>query len=275
VQIAANRDRDQSLKLLTSVAGSREAPYATRAEAAVALAPLKSGGVNSGGPELDLLAASGTPDFAAVQQPFFYHARVDIAERLKDPAAKIRLLLEALAINPEAESPRVSLFRSALRTEQYQLALSAIEPLLEPSSNPYRYRYQQRQLRMRPRVEEEEGGPEGGTGRSAQFLTRIGLDAAQRASLAGGIAEAYEKQGRLGDAEEYWEVALQLEPAEAARAELKHRLELAKLELQRQGQDRSRRPVVTENLEQGNWVRPRLASRGVGTTSSGPGGKGR
>ena len=273
-QIAANREHELSLKLLASVAALRETPYETRAAAAVSLASLKAGELTSGSSELDLLASGGPKDAAAAERPWFYQARLEAAERVSDLTARIRLLLDALAINPEADSPRVSLFQNALSTGQYQLALSAMEPLLEPGGSSYRY--QDRSPGAEGLTENAEGVSYEVNSSSPQFLPRTGLGAAQRASLAGNLAEVFEKLGRLSEAEAYWETAFQLEPSDASRTELQRRLQSVRCELKRLEQDTLRQPVVTEHLEQKNLVRPRLAAPTARTTGSGPGGgKGR
>lgn len=271
-QITANREGELSLKLLSSLVTSRETPYDTRVAAAIALATLKTGGANTGISELDLLAGSGPKDAGAAERPFFYHARVDAAERVGDPTVKVRLLLDALAINPEAESPRVLLFRSTVKAGLYQLALSSMEPLLEGGTSFARSRHRPR--RAEEPMEDEEGESSDVYSASTQFLSRSGLDSTQRASLARDVAEVLEKLGRQGDAETYWEFAVQLEPSEVSRIELKRRLQMLRSELSRQEQDALRRPVVTENLEQKGPVRPRLVVPAGGTAGSVSGGGG-
>ncbi len=259
-QIAANRERDQALQALSSVVSSKEAAYETRAAAALALGGGKGSKVNSGSSELNLLASGGPKDAASAQQPFFYRARVEVAERLSDPAVRIRLLLEALAINPEATSPRVSLFHSALDTEQYQLALSAMKPLLAPGALAYQS-YTSRRLLMQATREDEGEEAEGGEatqGGPSQFLSSTGLEAAQRASLARMIAVALEKLHRLGEARGYWQAALDIEPSEPQRVLIKKELQRVTAELRRREQDAMRRPMVNTELVQKHLVRPRL-----------------
>jgi len=277
-EMAANRERDQALRSLASVVSSREAVYETRAAAALALGDGKGGTVNSGSSELDLLASGGAKDAASAQQPFFYHARVDVAERLSDPAVRIRLLLEALAINPDATSPRVSLFHSALDTEQYRLALSAMKPLLAPGALAYQSYASRRWLMQASREdegEEDEGG-ETAQGGPSQFLSNTGLAAAQRASLARMIAVALEKLYRLGEARGYWRAALDLEPAEPQRVVIKKQLQRVTAELKRREQDALRRPFVNSELVQKYLVRPRLPeTTGQSPRDSAGGGQGR
>jgi tetratricopeptide (TPR) repeat protein len=254
--------REQSLKLLQSVLASKETPYDSRAEAALELASSKAGAQNSGSAELDLLAAGG-PDEASAGRPLFYQARVRAAERSGDPAVKIRLLLDALAINPQAEGPRLTLFREAAGAGQAQLAISALQPWLEGESTSYPPRYRRPFAALAQgegRDEDEERDTSTVSYLSTQFLSRAALDAAQRALLARQVAGAFEKLGRLGGAVTYWEIALRLEPAEASRAELKLKLRSVQSELKRQEADASRRPQVTEHLEQKTMVLPRLVA---------------
>ncbi len=217
-----------------SVAATPEAPYALRAQAALLKPAAKSG---SG--ELDLLA-SGAVAPAAAEQPFFYYARLKAAETIADAAARIRLLLGALAIDPNANEARLALFRAALAGGNYQLAISSLEPMLETM----------RYVLNRPSRDEELDL----TYFAQQFLVSTGLDGRERGALAEGLGLASEKVGRSGAAVVFYRIALALEPTQGARASL-DRLRAAE---NRRAQNAQRRPVISRGLEQERLVRVRL-----------------
>lgn len=167
-------DLDARVKLGdASVAAAPEAPYALRAEAALLKPAMKTGSA-----ELDLLA-SGTIAPAAAEQPFFYHARMKAAQTTADP---IRLLMGALAIDPNAIEARLALFRAALAGGNYQTALSSMEPVRD--------------------------------------LSETGLDPRERAAVSEGLGLASEKVGRPRAAIAFYQTALDLEPTQSARVAL-------------------------------------------------------
>jgi Tfp pilus assembly protein PilF len=219
-----------------SVAGAPAAPYELRAQAAA----LKPGG-KTGSAELDLLAG-GTIAPAAAEQPFFYYARVKAAETAGDSATRIRLLRGAIAIEPEAGAARLPLVRAALAGGRYQLALSAMEPLLESGGLQY-------VLRQRSTSEITDA-----SSYAQEFLSSSGLSGRERAALAEGLALAFEKTGRPGSAAFLYRIALAIEPGAEARAGI----ERLQAEEKRREQNALRRPVVSSGLEQERLVRVRI-----------------
>jgi hypothetical protein len=250
-QIAGHDEHASPQERLSSLAASPLAPYAIRAEAAQASAQFKAQGPNLGSSELDLLAKGGPQDAAAVEQPGYFYARLEAAKRVSDPATQVRLLLGAVAIQPDDESPRLPLFRAAVGAGQYQLAYSALEPLLNPNvAGSYRRAYQNPGAAMSTTPSE-----------SAAFLPGLELSAEDRAALAGQVAEVLEKLHRWTEAANYWSTAIALAPAGSSRDAFQSRLEKANTKLMLQQQDDARRPVVTEHLEQNVLVRPRLSAK--------------
>lgn len=255
-QIAAVRDREQGVKLLASVVESREAPYATRVGAALSLGRAKGGALKAGSAELGLLAVGSPADAAAAEQPFFYYARLEAARQAGDLAARMRLLLGAVEIEPNADAPRLSLFRAALDAGRHQLAVSSLEPVLESSGlHGLLDRSESASL-------QDDESPYESEWYVQQFFSQGGLDAAQRASVARGLADAFQKLDRLSAAELFFRIALELEPSSDVRAELKVRFGAVKAERERRAQDAMRRPIVTDNIDQDRPVRPRLVARG-------------
>lgn len=217
-----------------AVAAAPEAPYALRAQAAL----LKPSG-KAGSAELDLLA-SGAVAPAAAEQPFFYHARIEAARTTSDAAARIRLLRNALAIDPNANEARLALFRAALAGGEYQTALSSMEPMLHTV----------RSLLSRPDPGEGAAPPY----LTGMFLAETGLDERERGTLAEGLGLASEKVGRPGAAIVFYRMALALEPTQGAR----EALDRLRAEQDRRARDAQRRPAISKGLEQERLVRPRL-----------------
>ena len=57
-------------------------------------------------------------------KPYAYSARIAAAASATDPAVKIRLLREAIAINPTPQQPRFDLVTTALASKQWQTAIA-------------------------------------------------------------------------------------------------------------------------------------------------------
>jgi tetratricopeptide (TPR) repeat protein len=140
-QRAVPWDEDARLRLavirhttdtLAAVASNASASYETRVRAAGALAAARPA-VQTGSGELDLLAA-GNADPATAEKPLYFAARVHAAAATRDPATRLRLLLGAIAIDPEPHGPHVALIRAALDAGRDRTALAAAEPILPIST---------------------------------------------------------------------------------------------------------------------------------------------
>ncbi|HLW79937.1 MAG TPA: hypothetical protein VKU44_10110, partial [Terriglobia bacterium] len=262
-QLTAGLDQKHALESLTSIAGASEASYASRVAAATRLGSGKAVvSVKTGSTELDLLAA-GSVDAAAAEKPYFHFARLEAARHDSQPAHRVRLLLGTLAIAPSDEAPRLPLFRAAMDTRRDQLAVLALEPLLQPGAP-------ERALRSapyRPHVIEDfaagtccPGEDQSGETAAGAFLPGSQLALTERARLARELAEAYKRLDLLDQAMEYFRVANEIEPSEATRAELKRQIDSLSAENERRALNELRRPVVTLNLTQAKLVRPRLTA---------------
>ncbi|HEV2495485.1 MAG TPA: hypothetical protein VG204_20705 [Terriglobia bacterium] len=259
---------------LSSVAASSLASYSTRAAAAEALALARAQGASLGSGELDLLAKGRAQDATAAEQPGYFYARIQAAERVGDPATRVRLLLGAVAIQPLDESTRVPLFRAAVAAGQDQLAYSAIQPLLnEGYAGSYQYPSRFRNAEgTEPAEEEVYANPS----ESVEFLPRIKLSAEEKPALAAQVAEVLEKLHWLSEAARYWTIAVALAPAGPSHDEFQSRLRKVKAQIRLEQRDVARRPVVTEHLEQKVTVRPRLATTpGIADAPAQDGGGGR
>jgi tetratricopeptide (TPR) repeat protein len=117
------RLRSDAAELQTIAAGSTPR-YKTRAEAAEALATLKSGPGNLTG-ELALLAR-GNIQPAEVAQHYYFESRI-VAARAATGRVRLQLLLDAFAIHAASHDLHVEVFRAAAALGQYRLALAALD----------------------------------------------------------------------------------------------------------------------------------------------------
>jgi hypothetical protein len=102
---------------LNAIAVDANAPYVVRADAA------KRGGTGSDG-ELGLLAR-GHITAAEANHPFYYDARLEAARNMADQAARVSLLLDAIAVHPDQRAPLLPLFETANRSGEFELAFEA------------------------------------------------------------------------------------------------------------------------------------------------------
>jgi len=268
-EAAANTQRNGAIQLLISVASSPNAIYAKRAAAAESLAALKAPAPSLGSAELEWLIRGGP--VAAAESPGFFYARLRAAREAADAATQIRLLLEAIALrpedfsqrfaasppaaaNPENVSPRILLAQATAATNQNELAVSALTPLIDqrimvspPPESP---------MNEAAGEEIERAGFREGMWKS--FLAGQELSASQKSVIAAQMASAFQKLARLREAAQLWKVASTLATDDSLRSQATHELEQVRAQMKLEQADRERRPVITEHLEQNGLVRPRL-----------------
>lgn len=257
-QLQANVEHQPALKMLASVAADTEAPYDTRVQAADSLGKAHATipGSGLGSAELELLASDSVATAAAVK-PFFYPARVEAARQEISEATKIRLLLQAIAIRPGANAARLALFTAAAKSARYELAVNALKPLAENRTNPC-CSY------MAPSYARGEAVKDW---RARTFLTREGLTQAERSRLANELANACLHLNDLRSAQNYFEIAIALEPAGAKRAAIQKSLEAVRARIKLEAENARRRPRVSTGFAQPNVVRPRLTMASAEKTS--------
>ncbi len=218
-------------KLLAAVAGSSAAPYSVRVEAA---RHSKPNPLQTNSAELNLLSAAAIAPVNA-EKPYVYAARIDAAAEAVDPAIKLRLLREAVAIDPNHAEDKIQIFRIAYAAKRYQTAVSALYPLHDA---------------VRGLIENSD--PEEGYERPTPVFLP---EARNRAEIARQLADAYLKLGQPQPALYFYRVAIQLNPgdkqAETARRQLVAQAELRTLNNQR-------RPKISAKLEQDHLILPRL-----------------
>ena len=122
---------------------------------------------------------------------------METAAAVKDPAAKIRILLAATAMDP-VPRPRLHLFRAAIDQKRYALAISSV-----PCN------------RKRPPEAPSDSGklPEWVV---SSFLPNTPFGQAERAFFARGLGEAYQRLNDPAHAVYYYRLALELDRSPAA-----------------------------------------------------------
>jgi tetratricopeptide (TPR) repeat protein len=223
VEIAAGQDRAEALERLRRIADSSAQRYAVRVEASRAFA--SSGGRLGRQPssELDWLRAPADMTPSTADQPMFVAARVAAAERAAEPAARVNLLLAAVATAPGDNSLRVPLVRAELDARKPADAIEALQPVL----------------------------------RRSRSLADIGLTAGDRSRLARELGDACLQLDRLSDAVRFFTIALEGQGI-AARAPLRRSIATINEEIGRRARNAARQPHIGEALDQPQLVRPRI-----------------
>jgi tetratricopeptide (TPR) repeat protein len=190
VQTANAQDDRATLRRL---AADNQVHYASRLQAASLLAVSNATGLGSG--ELDLLASSAPVSPAAAEKPYYYAARLKVAERATDPAVRIQLLRGAIAIDPVPLAPRLQLFRTHFQESQFERALAVFRGQLPQEDSSERIAI----LRDIAAAYRKSGNLE----QARQFLVRLGnIDPKQNvkaelASLDAELRRIQENQRRM------------------------------------------------------------------------------
>ena len=257
---------------------SPEVPYRTRIDAANVAARLKLSSANPGSGELQALAG-GTITAQQAQQPYFYAARVRAAESAPNAVVRLKLLREAIAINPSDSLIRLPLFRAAIADGQYRFAISSIEDAInrsyeasadggsDPGSDPAGDSGD-----ASDSLDQSDFGPSDQLGDEDQddepdyiaqqtsILPQFHLTPAQQARVAAQLALAYEKSDELPSARSYYLLAANLETDAARRSTLKAAAAGVQAKLKLRQQNAQRRPQIHIELEQDRIVKPRLSA---------------
>ena len=106
------------------------APYETRAAAALDLRNLKAPPVDQVDAELELLSSSTPLTEAVVNRPYYIVSRVAAAHSLADASARVRLLTAVIALDPASSDRKMDLLRAALDGRRDSLAIAVADQLL-------------------------------------------------------------------------------------------------------------------------------------------------
>ena len=220
-RIASDETPEASARALTETASSAGAEYESRVAAAKLLRRIGANPRDLGSEELDVLASDVAPT-AHVFRDYDYHSRLDRSEReasTQNTASQLQLLREALAIHPEAITPRVAAFRAARQTADHTLALATLMPLINQTGLGQQlfkqdsvFSEMQNQSKLQPWMAD-------------QFLSRKGLDNRERATIARELGDSAEILGRLDAAALHFQLALKMDLSPDAKQEVTVALE--------------------------------------------------
>jgi cellulose synthase operon protein C len=294
-QIAAARDAasensSSARKDLAAIAAASDVPYDLRARAASTLAGNGSSPA-LGSDELNLLADGHPISPAQANQPYFSRARLVAASQLLDDHQRIDLLRAILDDSPSSDAARIQLLHAAASTHEYQLAFSAIQPLLnsrlfapvpENGGQAIAGQADEKQTdatqAITQQVDADQANPEqvnndqeppqenaapaqGESQTPGAASSQSAASNAERLRIAAEVAAVMENLGRLDDAARYLASAEKLERSESRRMEFHRRLLQLRAELARRAANASRAPQIHKELEQARLVRPRLAAQ--------------
>jgi hypothetical protein len=236
-------DSSERAPLLAAVISDSQAVYTLRAEAARLSSRSPVAAVS--GTEFALLSSpSIAPDAAA--KPFQVEARIDAARTAADPAVRLRLWREALAIAPIDERVRLGTLRAAIASRRDSLALALNQAQAVPQIMLERQAaYYNRRAGYSPYTQPI-ASPEG-----------LQIPDSERASIAESLAAAAERLDDLPAAQGQLRIAIDLRP-EVARAPLVRKLDALIAEQNRRTANSARQPVIKDVIEQDRIVRTRI-----------------
>ena len=215
---------------LDRVRKNTSVPYPQRVIAAEAMRGLHVAA--PGNLELDLLTQQQiTP--AQAEKPYAVEARRAAAKQSKEPVTQVRLLEQAVAIDPEVIETRVELVPAALRAKRDRAAINAYESVYGDGSQMRRGHYAEPAAYVAP-------------------LTPAELQ------LKEDIAAVYRRLNQYGAAEQLYAAILAAEPPSAVQT----RIEKARKEIsdhvRLNAANRLRAPSLSKEIQQPRPVRPKL-----------------
>jgi tetratricopeptide (TPR) repeat protein len=237
-RLAADRADVPSADALVSVAKSREAAYATRVAAALALRKMKAAALTGTEAELILLSSQTPLTEAEVSKPYFAAARLEAAASMitsgtATAAARVKLLEGAIAIDPKLEAPRLALFRAAFDARQDALAVAVANQMMPNMTNDTEFA---------PWVAD-------------QFAAN--LASTDRVAIAIALGGAHQRTGDLRAALRSYQIAEHLQPAATTR----RAIDTIRMQMEIDAKNNARRPVVTDNLDQDRLVHPMIQTK--------------
>jgi len=261
-KITVGQDEASGQESLVNIAASRQAPYATRVEAAEALAGTRADS-DFGSGELKLLVGGSrgiTVDEA--DQLFFYDARLRAAEATADPHRKLQLLGSALADISTREDARIPAFYVAAALNQNEYALAVIEQLLRQQHllrAQVRETNEEEEIIRADQTQTDDGNNEAESPRPV--IASGNLSPREQAQLARTVGGVMTELNRLDEAIRYLQLAQKLEKAPAREKEIRSEIAHLRMRLRRQHLNAARQPILHAELEQDRLVRPRLVAQ--------------
>lgn len=236
---------------LIAIGSNSDATYQQRTDAARALRGADLTGIDFPSAELNALAGRANPAPPANITPFLYDSVLQNAADATDAATKARLLTQAIAARPDENRAYFNLIQAARDAKDHQLSVAAFDPLLAGTSIEHS---------LRPGVFEGDGQEMRDVDEYAvrQFLNRSGWADVQRREAAFAFAVSLDVLGRARAAGTIYQIGLHLDGPANAAAE--RALEVIKKRIAVQTDNAERRPLIHDNLDQENDVKPRITS---------------
>jgi cellulose synthase operon protein C len=274
------RDNQSAIADLTAVASSSEAGYAVRARAAIALKG-RGGAPDLHSAELALLASGRAILPQQADKPYFLPARI-AAANAAPASARPGILRKAIAVAP-GDPLRLRIFRAEFALGHNELALAAIQPLLE---SPGGYVQTAREEAFADiddgtvaadedastAVDGNQAAPDNGNPGFVEGADDTAVAYAPLPSLLTGIkvrvdfalavATLYERAGNDEQALAYVRFAARWNESAASGAEIDRRMAALLLRVKTERENNSRRPIIHDSLDQAVLVRPRIANAG-------------
>ncbi len=283
---ASPRDIQSAIADLTAVAASGEADYATRTQAAIGLKG-RGGAQDLHSAELTLLASGKAILPEQADKPYFLPARM-AAANAAPATAKPGILRKAIAVAP-SDALRLSIFRAEFTLAHNELALAAIQPLLEspggyvPATGSDAITDSDadsvdayadagatggdRSDQVASNSANAGSGEEAGDTATAYApVPSLLTNAKEKVDFALAVATLYERAGNDEQALMYARFAARENEEASRRAEIAERVSALSLRVRTERENNSRRPVIRTTLDQAVVVRPRItnaASQGV------------
>jgi Tfp pilus assembly protein PilF len=277
-QLKANQQTDIAHKTLTTIASSPLASYDLRTRAAIDLRATTSTATNLGSQELNLLASPAITSTQA-RQPLFAAARLAAATQTKDNAQRESLLREAIAFAPDApdaDNTRIAIFHAESALAHDQLALAAIQPLLEtlkqqPStSTDTTDTAEADQEASDTTTTTPDTDPDITTSETTRAVPSVVATNPARAQLLTEVAAVAWHAHDTTTAVDCLRAALLIAPDDPHKPAWAHTLADYQAVLRREQRNAGRQPIIQTALTQSQTVRPRLlaaSSRPVQTPS--------
>ncbi len=274
------RDNQSAIVDLTAVASSSEAGYAVRAQAAIELKG-RGRAPDLHSAELALLASGRAILPQQADKPYFLPARI-AAANAAPASAKPGILRKAIAV-ASSDPLRLKVFRAEFALGHNELALAAIQPLLEFPGGYVQTTREEAFADIDDRtvfVDEDastaaggnqaaldDGNPgrvEGADDTAVAYapLPSLLTSIKGRVDFALAVATLYEHAGNDEQALAYIRFAARLNEDAARGTEIERRMAALLLRVKTERENNSRRPIIHDSLDQAVLVRPRLANAG-------------
>ncbi len=268
-RLHANQDAASTASDLASIASSARSSYAVRVQAAIAC---KGHGEapDLHSAELNLLAAAQPISPTQADQPYFLPAL--LASAATAPAAqKPAILRKAIAVAP-SDALRLSIFRAEFALNRNELALAAIQPLLDspfgyvPSSegaaNPQTPDTDQATADISAAANED---PESTDNADATAdvsyvpLPSLLTTTKEKVDFALAVSTLYQRSGKTEQALSFANFAASLNRDPGRKTKIAAQIAALRSRLRIEQENSVRRPAIHESLDQAVVVRPRIA----------------